>query len=387
MNLSNLFSTVFKKYFPLVIILTGIGISSVIANNPPQTIPQAGEKGALLVSVLKADLKAQRVQVSGFGVIQAKKKQAVIMQVAGVVRAQNSELVVGGSIDKSALLLQLDTYEYEMKLVQAKAVLASAQSALTDELGLQSIGKRDWDRMTGSAKKGELQKRLVLRIDKLEASKAALASAKSSQGLVQLDLDRTLLTAQCDGFVESESIEAGQVVKVGEQVATIVCSDTFEVVTNISLEDLQWLTFSDKEGKNGSKVEVVQSLGTNRELVKAGRLSRLLGTVDPVGRMAQVVVEIDQPLDGIPLLVGTYVEVKIAGISVNEVAQLPRSVVHENNLVWLVDNKGQLAFRQVDVLFGQNDQLYINGGISEGDTIVSSYIATPLKGMQLRIEL
>ncbi len=386
MNPSKLAPSVVLKSLPVIIVLVGIGISATLANNPPQAKPQSEGKKALLVSVLKADLKAQRVQVSGFGVVQARKKQNVIMQVGGVVTSQNNQLVVGGVINKSEPLIQLETYEYDMKLIQSRANEANAQSAFTDELGLQYVAKRDWERLDGSAKRGELQKRLILRTDKLEASKAALESAKSARGLAQLDLERTQLTALCDGFVESESVEIGQVIKVGEQVATLVCSDTFEVVTNIALENIQWLQFPDENGQHGSKVEVIQTLGKDQKMVKIGKLSRLLGSVDPAGRMAQVVVEITQPLEGFPLLVGAYVEVQIAGITVDKVAQLPRSVVHENNQIWLMDSNEQLAFRQVEVLFAQNDQLYIKAGVSDGETIVSSYIPTPLSGMNLRIE-
>jgi len=239
--------------------------------------------------------------------------------------------------------------------------------------------------MEASNREGDLQKRLILRTDQLLAKEAALASAQSSLALTQLDLSRTHLQATCDGFVESEKLEVGQVIKIGEQVATVVCNDTFEVVTNISLDELQWLSFPNASGEQGSRVKIIQRLGKGKTVIKEGHVSRLMGSLDNAGRMAQVIVEIPKPMENFPLLIGAYVEVLIEGHYMENIAQLPRALVHENDQVWLMDNNGKLAFRQVEVLFAQNDQLYISSGLSADDTIVSSYIPTPLNGMQLKV--
>jgi len=370
---------------PVVIVAAGIGISAAIASNPPKAKEKPLKAIAQTVTVVKANLQTEQVKVSGFGIIQAKKIQQLIMQVAGVVAPQSRQLLVGDKVKQSEPLLQLETHEYEMKVIQAQATQASAQADLTDELGRQYVGQQEWQRMETSTKEGDLQKRLILRTDQLLAKEAALASAKSSLALTKLDLSRTYLQAACDGFVESENLEVGQVVKVGEQVATVICNDTFEVVTNISLNDLQWLTFPDANGQQGSPVKIIQTLGNGKTVIKEGQVSRLMGSLDQAGRMAQVIVEIPKPMDDFPLLIGAYVQVLIEGLHVDRIAQLPRALVHENDQVWLMDKEGKLAFRQVEVLFAQNDQLYISSGLRADDAIVSSYIPTPLNGMQLKI--
>jgi len=252
----------------VIIVAAGIGISGAIASNPPQVKAKKAKNTAQLVSVIKANLQTEQVNVSGFGVVQARKTQQLIMQVGGVVVQQSQQLLVGAKGKQGESLLQLDVHEYQMKEIQARATQASAQAELTDELGQQYVGQQEWQRLEDSARGGDLQKRLILRIDQLQAKEAALASAKSSLALTQLDLRRTHLQASCEGFVESENIEIGQVVKVGEQVATLVCSDTFEVVTNISLEELQWLSFPDENGQQGSSVKIIQTLGKGKSVVK-----------------------------------------------------------------------------------------------------------------------
>jgi len=376
---------IFSKILPIFIVIVGIGISAAIASNPPQVKEKPVKATAQAVSVVKAKLQTEQVKVSGFGVVQAKKTQLLIMQVGGVVDMQSRQLLVGDKVKQSEPLLQLETHEYQMKVIQAQASLANAQAELTDELGRQYVGQQEWQRMEASNREGDLQKRLILRTDQLLAKEAALASAQSSLALTQLDLSRTHLQATCDGFVESEKLEVGQVIKIGEQVATVVCNDTFEVVTNISLDELQWLSFPNASGEQGSRVKIIQRLGKGKTVIKEGHVSRLMGSLDNAGRMAQVIVEIPKPMENFPLLIGAYVEVLIEGHYMENIAQLPRALVHENDQVWLMDNNGKLAFRQVEVLFAQNDQLYISSGLSADDTIVSSYIPTPLNGMQLKV--
>ena len=127
---------------------------------------------------------------------------------------------------------------------------------------------------------------------------------------------------------------------------------------------------------------------------RPARLVRLLGDLDPVGRMARVLVEIDDPLGlnadhnprELPLMLGAYVRVEIEGKDVEEVFSIPRASIREGEKVWIMDDDDRLVFRPVEVLHRSKERVLIRKGLEGGERIVTNSIPSPLPGMKLRTE-
>ena len=84
-----------------------------------------------------------------------------------------------------------------------------------------------------------------------------------------------------------------------------------------------------------------------------GRVLRLLPNLDPAGRMARVLVEVDDPLglrgegsgdsDGLPLFADSFVHVEIEGRSVIPAIEIPREWLHEGHRVYVMTDERTLA--------------------------------------------
>ena len=68
---------------------------------------------------------------------------------------------------------------------------------------------------------------------KLAETQALLDSARASLAKIKLDLNRTVIRASFDGVLEARPVEIGDVVAVGNSVATIVDLSPMLVVANI----------------------------------------------------------------------------------------------------------------------------------------------------------
>jgi len=123
----------------------------------------------------------------------------------------------------------------------------------------------------------------------------------------------------------------------------------------------------------------------------------LLGDLDPVGRMARVLVEIQDPFglknnsadagkqDTLPLLLGSFVRVEIEGAEVDNVAEIPRTGLQPNNKVHMLDDSDQLSVKDVSVVWGRPDSVLVRGPLKTGDRLVTTTLGAPVAGMKLRV--
>jgi hypothetical protein len=101
--------------------------------------------------------------------------------------------------------------------------------------------------------------------------------------------------------------------------------------------------------------------------------------------MAQVLVEVPRPLDRTPpMLVGSYLRGRIEGHSLDQVVALDRAHLREDDSVWVMTGEERLEIRAVEIAYRGPENVYVSVGLSDGERVVTSDIATPTNGMKLR---
>jgi hypothetical protein len=141
--------------------------------------------------------------------------------------------------------------------------------------------------------------------------------------------------------------------------------------------------------------------GAGVVIERDGVIERLLGQVDARGRMARVLVMVEDPLGvrpkgvkgapeqgapraTLPLLLGAFVRVKIEGSPLPDTTEIPRVALVDDHSVWLVvDDK--LAAREVEVAWRNVDTVLVRG-LRPGESVVTTPLASPTEGMAVRIE-
>ena len=120
---------------------------------------------------------------------------------------------------------------------------------------------------------------------------------------------------------------------------------------------------------------------------------RLAGELEPQGRLARLLVGIDDPFCLKPenrdlprVLVDSLVSAEIQGRALESVFAIERPHVRENdNTVWIMNDADQLEIRPIEILFGDATHVYVSDGLTEGERLVVTDIAAPVAGMALRL--
>ncbi len=376
-----------------IVILAAIGARILLAERP-QAERRAVEARATLVETIVPEPAAQIAEIVAYGTVEAHRTLTLQPQVSGRIVELNDDLREGGRIRADEALIRIDARDYEIAMIQREAEVANAAVALQLEEARGLVAEREWEMLGDSIPANEAGERLARREPQRIEKEAALAAARGRLAQAELDLERTRITAPFNGLVLQDDVEIGQVVGPQTRVATIVGTDRFDVVVAIPMDRLTWLRADPENLADNSPAIVVQELGDGRTVRRIGRVDRIIGEVERSGRLARVRIAVDDPfgLDAetspdqptsLPLLLGSYVRVEIEGPTVEDVVELPRSVVRENDTVWVKAADDLLRIQPVEIVVGRPRTVLVRSFLGPDEEIVASPLPVAIPGMPL----
>lgn len=374
---------------PIAVLIAGVFVAAGFMLTKPTADRTTSEALPPRVEFLDFQRTSRPAEVSALGTLVPAERVAMQPEVSGAVRFVAPGLVPGGIVGKGTVLVRVDARNYRIAVEQQRANLARAEQELQLERGRQRVAKREWNLLQGSTK-GEADEALALRKPQLANAKASLSAARSALERAQIDLARTAVRAPFDAVVREKSVALGQVVQPNVSMATLVGTSVFWVQVSLPLADLARIRAPNTKGEGGSKVQVVQALGETQTVEREGRVIRVLGDLDPVGKMARVLVEVRDPLnlkqDGqFPLLLGSVVRVRIEGDVLSDVYAIPRVALREGGKLWLVADS-KLDVRDVEVVYRGREEVYVRGEFAETLRVITSRLPAPVHGMAVRVE-
>lgn len=386
MNKKSLFVTLIVI---LLILGIGGGISHVLLKTGPQTIPVENTKSIRIVQTISLVPQTRSVVVSASGSVVPSRKVIIKPQVTGQVIWQNESVTLGGYVNEGDDLVRIDPKDYELALAQEKSNLEQASFEREVESGRQVIAEREWNLLQSDLDMKEVNKSLVLRKPHLRRAEALVEKAANDINIAQLQLSRTVISAPFNAMVVRESVEVGQLLNPGSDICELVGTDEFWVQVTLPFSDLKWVRFPES-GQPGAQARVILDMGNGDSVIWQGEVLRLLSDLDPLGRMARLIVSVSDPLNlreklshQLPLLLGSYVNVDIDAGQLENTLTIPRAALREGNKIWVVGENHLLKILPVQVLWREKKTLLISNNLDEGDQLIVSDLRVALPGMEV----
>ncbi len=343
-----------------------------------------------LVEVSTVSRSTETVAIEAMGRVVPTRQVVIQPEATGRVVEVGPEFVPGGRFEPGDLMLRIDPSDYELALRQRASDLAQARADLRIEEGNQSVALLEFELLGETVT--EADRSLVLREPQLDTVRARVETAEAALARARLDLERTAVRSPFRALVRDRGAELGARIAPGTQLATLVDTDAYWVETALPVSQLSWIEIPGGEGEPGSAAQVVASDARDSGRAREGRVVRLLSDLEPEGRMARVLVRVEDPLalapehaDLPPLLLDSFVNVEIRGRSLESVVPLDRSLLRDGDRVWVMDAEDRLDIRQVDVAFRGKERVLVTSGLAGGERVVVSDLSSPVKGMPLRI--
>jgi len=382
--------TLFGMLFVILLILVfGGGVGLLLLWTGPETVPEESSRSAKIVQTIQLESHTHAVAVSASGSVVPSRKVVIQPQVTGQVVWQSESITTGGHVKAGDELIRIDPNDYELALAEVRASLEQARFEREVESGRQVIAKREWNELQSALDMKEVNQSLVLREPHLRRAEALMEKAVNDIQMAELQLSRTVISAPFNAMVLTESVEVGQLLNPGSEVCELVGTDEFWIQVTVPFSDLKWVQFPN-EDRPGAAAQVILDMGDGDSVAWQGRVIRLLSDLDPLGRMARLVVSVADPLglrqetrDKLPLLLGSYVKVKIDAGNLDDTLTIPRVALREGNKIWVVGDDHLLKILPATVLWRETETVLIANTLEKGDLLIVSDLRVALPGMEV----
>ena len=419
----------------IVLSIGAVGMSVLTGlREPPQR--QVVDDPGPLVWVVSVQPRDVPLTVSGFGTVRPKHVWSVVPEVPGAVVRLSPNMRVGLTVRQGELLFEVDPRPYRLAVKRIRAsmqrhekdiaVLKQERLNLINALQLArndlAIAEEDLKRDEELARRGaistrERNRRRQMRNEvvqavqstehlraltgpQIEQAEAAVAVARADLRRAELNLSKTRLVAPFDGQVMSSTLDLGEFVSGGREVAALSSLEAVEIPVALPLDELRWLPMIAPE-RSASTSSAVPRWGAllpaatvhwrsgGQEYTWRGKVVRWEAGMDSRARTMTLVVEVPDPWASFrpgehpALQPGMFCRVDIAAARLDDAFVIPRTAVYEGNTVFLAED-GRLARRQVDVRLFRHDEVVLGAGLQTGDKLVVSVLNAPVAGMKLR---
>ncbi|MBC2711934.1 MAG: efflux RND transporter periplasmic adaptor subunit [Desulfosarcina sp.] len=369
----------------LVIIGVGLGLAEYIKKTSPKAQKRVPERNIPRVETLALFPGDHQVSVNAMGSVVPAREMTLKSRVSGQVESIHPEFMVGGFIGQGERILKIDPQDYRLALVRKESQLINAQYKLKVEMGYQEVAQREWALLNTGKPADPADVELALRKPHLAKARSDLAAARADLEQARLSLSRTDIIAPFNAIVRSTHVDVGSQVSTQDAMAQLVGTDEYWIQVSLPVDRLRWIRIPANRSETGALATVHY-----RDHPRTGQVIRLLGDLEPQGRMARILVSVKDPLglndpepDSPPLLIGEYVRVEIQGDHLADVYRIPQSALRDNSTIWLVGTDDTLQVTPVDAVWRDDRIVIIKNRINPGDRLIISDLATPVDGMQV----
>ncbi|MCE9677784.1 efflux RND transporter periplasmic adaptor subunit [Shewanella sp. AS1] len=367
---------------PVLIVVIFIGLAGGLMSTKQAPEQKAEEVPVPIVNVVDIKQETVSLNLPSYGVVTPKYKTILVAEVQGRLLSISDKFVAGGMVKKGDTLAQIEPSDYQADLSQAQATLAQAKAKLDEEVALGKVAKKDWeDYQNGPAPD------LGLRIPQRKQEEANVKFAEAALARAQRNLERTVIRAPFDGIIKARSVDLGQYVTIGTNLGELYDTQTAEIRLPIANNELAYLESIDHPDTD---VTLSTELA-ERTVTWKGQIVRSEGVIDQGNRMVYLVAEISDPYlrankktGQLPLKYGSFVTAVIKGRTVDGIVTLPRHVVRKGTVA-VVRDDNTIEMRQVNIVRSDVENVYIKGGLKEGERISITNINNMATGQLVKV--
>lgn len=403
-----------KVLLPVAVLAAAaLGYQALQAGKPE--VPRiARVERVFTVDTVEAAYGTHRPGIRAFGTVTAGRQVALRALVGGEVVSVGEGLREGGTVAAGDPLVEVDSFDYDGALVEAKADLAEAEARLVERrasIVLQQatlenareqlgIAERDLERAETLSQRGSMaQQSLETRQLTVVQRRLAVTTAESSLEIQQAQLDQlqaqvarlewrvrlaernlgnVVLKAPFDAYVGSVAAEVGKLLNVNDVVAVLIDRNLFDV--RFSLTDAQFGRLLG-EGLVGRPVEITWHVGGAPHVHRATivriapEIAAQRGGVDVYARIEETdVVSRLRP--------GAFVEVRLEDRIHDRVVRVPATALYGTDRVYVVDGE-RLSGRTVEIVGYDGPDLLVRGEVADGERIVTTRITEAGDGVKV----
>jgi multidrug efflux pump subunit AcrA (membrane-fusion protein) len=367
----------------LIIIVSGIAIVafsffsmqwlSGMKKMPPK---RAAKEVIRYVKAEPIEYTKKNVKVLATGRVTSNADVSLIAEVRGEIMRGDISFKVGESFKEGDLLLKIDDAIELYNMKSRKSSFLNSVAGMLPDLNISFPDEYDeWMKFMESIdvdndlpdlpELNSTQERIFMASRNILTNYYSIKSAEAN-------FESYHIYAPFDGTITEVSLQKGAVANPGSRLGRIINTKDLELEVPVEVIDAQWL-------KVGQSVVVHNSKKTSSW---KGKIVRKSQNVNPTTQSINVFISINTS-KGKSIFHGEYLSAEFSGIRLNNVMEIPRKTVFNENEVFIV--RDSLLVKQViNIQKISREKLYFNG-LHEGEYIVTEPLINATENTKVQI--
>ncbi len=373
-------STILKILSFFLILIIGVAGMKILGSSKKQT-----QKRDIVQEVRKVETQLLtnddvQIKIEGNGTIEAQKTVDIVSEVQGIVTFAKNDLKSGTHVKSGELICKIDPRQAENSYQSQYAEFTRVLISFLAFANLESEELYDkWSKYFDEIDIKEPIKDLPEITDPRERNQAISNNVFTQYYAVknaEIALSKHSIFAPFDGYITSNGIIKDSYVNFGQKLVSLQDVTNIDISVPLLLEDAQWIDFT----KN-PKVKVFWE--NDSDSWTYGKIYRKENQLNRNSQSINVFVSLNNENLNQHLFPGNYVRVLIEGVTIPNVAIIPRNIVDNDNQIYFVDDSSKLGRTRVNIIAVQGDMVLIEKLLSDSTKIVTSILQKPLIGMPI----
>jgi multidrug efflux system membrane fusion protein len=343
----------------LAVVIAGTLAYRSMSAGRAKPAPPARPVPVVISTVKQGDVQ---VTLSGLGSVVPTDSVTIHSRVDG--QLMEVKFREGQTVQKGALLMQIDPRPYEVQLLQAEGQLAKDEAALKN-------ARADLQRYQTLTKEGILpQQQLDTQVSTVDQAAAAVKSDQAGMASARLNLVYCNITAPVSGVAGLRLVDPGNMVHATDTTGLVVITPVspIDVMFSIPADHIQHVLASSKDVQR-LKVEAY-----DRDFVKklaTGSLLAVDNQVDPTTGTVRLKAEFLNK--DAALFPNQFVNAKLQTDTLHDALTVPAAAVQrspQGSFVYVVKGDSTVEQRTVEILLTEGDTIALKSGLKAGEKVV-----------------
>ena len=357
----------------VIILIAALVVMKVLFDLKEDTPKQKPQVQTKLVETRVVTLQPVEAHVTAFGRATTAQPVALYAEAAGTLEEGDLPFKPSQKFKKGDLLVKIDDRQTRYELNSAKSDLLNALATVLPEIKVDFPDEyfkwqNYFDGCQFEQRLEELPENDNNKI-RLYLSRFNVYKLYFTVRNLEIKLDKHFIYAPFNGSIVRTDSRVGSSARNGMVLGEIISLEEMEISVPLEVKNIAWIDMSRSVTISSNEFDVQWQ----------GKVTRVGSSIDGKTQTVNMYISVNGD-QSVQLLNNVFLELDIPGKSIEKSFSIPPKALYENKYVYLIE-EGKLVRRDVTMVRREADQIIINSGLNDGDTLVIEVLQGVSPGM------
>ena len=360
--------------FGLLLLIVGIFVSNLIIDlNKTEPTYNNNSLTSVYVEVVKNG--SNKIEIERNGKLKSSNRISIVSEVQGTKKKNRNKIFKEGvSFKKDETLIEINSAEFNSTVKQSRSELKNLIASVLPDIKIDyaenfNEWKSYFDNLSVENPISKLPNSSSEK-ENLFLVGRGIESAYYKVKNLEERLSKYKIKAPFDGILVKGNISEGAYIVPNQMLGEFIDPNNFEVGVNIPVNLIEKI-------KLNQSVSIISNDNKN---ISTGKIKRINRKVDEMTQTIKIFIEFNNN----NLFEGKFVEVKIPMGIINNSQLISRSLLINDNYVFIANKDDKISKINVNPVFYNKENVIVTG-LDDGTRLITSNVSDIYEGMKIKV--